>query len=498
MQHKHIYGYPIHITVMLAWVILCLCNGPAYSENKPKIHPPNNEGSDHLEEKQAAVHHIDDYATDRIEKDEHITAVPTDPNQYASAQQQIHPQVLRQAVKDSKFHHTKAAELIDKKQGLEHSEPWQIVMRQAELAARSKDYDMAEGLYGHAFLLGPPEEAHKKGYLELAKMYEESDELSKMAAVYEKFTLRFKNDPRLAQIYMRLGHLYREMGAYKMAISRFYNVLNVTLKIDASGIDSYKEISLQAQRDIADTYFIMGNFEEAEKFYKRLLFLNLDSNDKMHVLYKTNYLDYLQKEYSACAAGLEEFLKLYPHSRFAPESHFMLANAFNELNQPREAVRQVLKLLKKRANIAPEDMELWQYWRKKTANRLAEQFYKHGDFLSAIKIYQAMAPLSRNPSWQWPVIYRIGLCFERLYMYPKAQEAYSLIASGKEWEDINFTMSPTLTSLKDMASWRLEHLEWSTSTKTRMKEILEIAEQQAAVTRMLNEESGDTAPTVHN
>lgn len=484
---------------ILLLIIPCLLLASVQAISLPSSHSEDDKlDSEHHQPQQETATHTEDFAHSNKLSNNHEPPNQSQNKEKAEQNAKLDPQDLRNAITASPYHQTKAADLIEKRQGLTHKEPWEIIMRQAELAARSKDFDMAEGLYGHAFLLNPPEEAHKQGYLELANMYEQDDKKAKMAAVYEKFVVKFKDDPRLAQIYMRLGHLYREMGAYKMAISRFYNVLNETLKIDADGIDAYREISLQAQRDIADTYFTMGNFVEAEKFYKRLLLLDLNHVDQRNVMYKTNYLNFLQEDYSAAAAGLEEFLKLFPHSQFAPESHYMLANSFNALNQPMEAVRQVLKLLKTEHHITPEDMELWQYWRKKTANQLAEQFYEKGNFLSAIKIYQAMAPVNRNPSWQWPVIYQIGLCFERLHMYPKAQEAYRLLATSDEWDDIKFTMTPTLQSLQEMAAWRLEHLEWNTATKTRINNILEIAGQHTQASVVLDEETEEAAPTVHN
>lgn len=433
-----------------------------HSDVKPENHAQDDK------EKHEVINHIDSHA----DENSHSPDPMSKQGKFGSIK------YSNKTPKVSHYHQTTAADLLANEKGLDHREPWQIIMRQADLAAESHDYEMAEGLYGHAFLLSPPEDARKRAYLKLANMYELAGEPAKMATMYEKFTHEFKEDPRLAQIFMRLGHLYREMGAYQMAISRFYNVLNVTLNIDTTGVESYKEISLQAQLDIAETHFIMGNFDEAEKFFRRLMFLDLDEDVRMNVRYKTSYLDYLQEDYGATATGLEEFLNLYPNSNYAPESHFMLSNAYNKLNQPREAVRQVLNLLKQRENILPENMEVWQYWRKRTANQLADQFYKQGDFLSAIKIYQAMARISNQPSWQWPVIYQIGLCFERLHMYAKAQEAYSILATGEEWKDMKFTMTPALTSIKDSAQWRLDHLKWNNDTKARVKDLLEIADRK--------------------
>lgn len=449
----------------------------SHTAKQPTVHHGNGEEQMHKAS-------MDDHGAEDPSHASAVKSIEAHATVDAEAEQEEH---VREAAmshgkehSDSHFHHTTATELQGKSEGLETELPWQIVLRQAMLAAKSHDYEKAEGLFGHAFLLSPPEEEQKEAYLAMAVMYEESGKLSKMAAIYEKFAHLFKEDARLAQIFMRLGGLYREMGAYDMAISRFYNVLNVTLSLeDDSAFEAYREISVQAQLDIAETYFLKGEFPEAEKFFKRLLFLDLNDKDMMNVMFKTNYMRYIQKDYASASNGLEDFLEKYPGTSLSPESHFMLTTCYNELNQPKNAVRQVLSLLNSPHGNSKSNAEIWQFWRKRTANQLAHEFYAAGDYLSALKIYQAMATLNKSPSWQWPAIYKIGLCFERLHMTPKAQEAYSLLATGEEWKDIKYTLTPSLKSIQEMAQWRLDHLKWNQRTKSRVTSLLEVAGQTA-------------------
>ena len=112
------------------------------------------------------------------------------------------------------------------------------------------------------------------------------------------------------------------------------------------------------------------------------------------------------------------------------------------------------------------------YWKKRTANQLANDFYEQGDYMSALKIYQAMAPLNADPEWQWPIIYQIGLCFEKLRMLPKAEQAYSLIADKSQWKNTNFKMTETLKAIYETAAWRLEHLRWQLKTETQLETII--------------------------
>ena len=83
-----------------------------------------------------------------------------------------------------------------------------------------------------------------------------------------------------------------------------------------------------------------------------------------------------------------------------------------------------------------------------------------------------MASLDDTPGWQWPIIYQIGLCFEQLGMYPKAKDAYRLIVSEEEWKENKFNKTEHLSSIQEMASWRLKHLEWLNDSDTRLQKII--------------------------
>ena len=82
-----------------------------------------------------------------------------------------------------------------------------------------------------------------------------------------------------------------------------------------------------------------------------------------------------------------------------------------------------------------------------------------------------MAALGHDPEWQWPVIYQIGQCFERLHMLPKAHEAYTLITSESESQNEDFIPTINLKTIQDMARWRLDHLNWSYLTDDRLKNL---------------------------
>ncbi|MGF1484224.1 MAG: tetratricopeptide repeat protein [Opitutales bacterium] len=347
----------------------------------------------------------------------------------------------------------------------------QKLMRQARLALRQRSFAEAEQFYQQTLVLHVSTDLHKSLMLEVAYMYEMSGQRAKMAAVYEKFSEMYPHDPRLPQIFLRLGHLYREMGATRTAVARFYNVLNVSLSIPEESIPLYRELSQQAQLEIAETYFMNGDYDQAAKFYGRVMRLDLDDNERERVAFKDAYIHHLRHDHPGVILGLEQFLADYPESHLAPESHYLLATAYRNTNQPEKSMDQVMRLLRHKSVAAASDQRIWMYWQKKAANQMANEYYEKGDFYSALKIYQAMAPLSADPEWQWPVIYQMGLCFERLGMYPKARDAYAMLSTGEGIETEGYQPNESLLALQDMAGWRLNHVQWADHTRRQLNDL---------------------------
>ena len=135
----------------------------------------------------------------------------------------------------------------------------------------------------------------------------------------------------------------------------------------------------------------------------------------------------------------------------APPIHYDLRRRAGEelVTYPDDAIRQVLeKTLSGVPTVLAE---------RKT---LANGFYEQGDFLGALAVYQALARASMDPTWRWPAIYQIGLCFERMNMPQRAAEAYDAILAPGTAVDPGTRLPESLVSLQDMARWRRSHLVW--------------------------------------
>ncbi len=272
------------------------------------------------------------------------------------------------------------------------------------LADRMKDYRMAEKLYLKLLNMDIEDSERRQLLLDMAGMYEKAGISSKTVVIYEKFIETFDRDPEVPAIFIKLGIIYREMGVTKMALLKFYNVLNSSLSIPQEEMGNYIQLSMKAQLEIAETYFLIGDYEEAAKFFSKLKILDLGQKDQESVHFKSAYSQYLLENYATVVAALDKFINNYPKSHLVAESHFLLANSYKRLNRPRDAVKETLNLLHKNLINRSKDESLWFYWKKRTGNQLANEFYEQSDFLSALKIYQAMAPLNKDPEWQWPII----------------------------------------------------------------------------------------------
>jgi hypothetical protein len=140
---------------------------------------------------------------------------------------------------------------------------------------------------------------------------------------------------------------------------------------------------------------------------------------------------------------------------------------------PQGGARSGLALLRIENARKEKNGDRWTYWQKKTGNEFANEYYQRADFLSALTIYQTLAKLSEEPEWQWPVIYQMGLCFERLRLVTRAAEAYKYILERSEKPDPAAPPLPeSVKNLAQMARWRGEQLAWQHTTETQLQRLL--------------------------
>ena len=346
------------------------------------------------------------------------------------------------------------------------------LLRKARIAKQAFKHDYAERAYAEALGFKMSKERRKEILMEMAVFYAERKVYSKAATLYERFAEEFPQDHQLPQIYLELGKIYREIGAYDMAVSRFYKIINTSLSITPDQIPFYQKLTREAQLEIAETFFNNQQYKEASQYFLRLKRRELPPEEKEHIDFRLIYCKYNQDQLGTVLKDLHVFLDTYPESPLVPEIYFLLSHTYRRLNKSQEAIEHVKKLLSKSQTKNGKSQEVWAYWQRTTANQIANKFYEQKDFMNALKVYQSMASLDDTPGWQWPIIYQIGLCFEQLGMYPKAKDAYRLIVNEEEWKENKFNKTEHLSSIQEMASWRLKHLEWLNDSDTRLQKII--------------------------
>ena len=332
--------------------------------------------------------------------------------------------------------------------------------------------------------------------------------------------------PSIPETHIRLGKVYRNLGAYRMALNKFYDSINATLTLPKSDAfelaERRKGRSLERRRDaesnramyeIAETFMDSEDYDNAIKFFDRLRRLeDLEDTDRAVVRFKQGLAHYrrasenLRKQESlnrlspeekmekeldydrtprADFAKVKETLKgygtLFPQSPYVPESHYLLALTYEQLNQDEESIAELLLLLKE-ADFNPDliaDLEtgnamrdrdlltiskmkaIWAFWKKKTGNYLANKFFEESEFFNAYRIYSALRDIDQSPSWQIPVLYQIALCQEKLGNYVQAMESYSAIEEFVNTEGAREGLADSkyLEFVFGMAKWRREQLE---------------------------------------
>ncbi len=253
-----------------------------------------------------------------------------------------------------------------------------------------------------------PSEFKRKALFELALATQDNSDFVKAQQIFAQYLQRYSEDPSAPEVLLRQGLLYRQMGVNTLALSKFYAVMSTALKLKLGNIEYYKNLVLQAQTEIADTYYVQGQFNESADFYGRLLKADRPGLNREQIEYKLiRSLSYLTNhtETLSCA---QKFLEQYPATSDVPEIRFILASAYKAVGRNSDAMKQVLLLMQSQQDNAGKDPDLWVYWQRRAGNEIANQLYKEADYLDALQVYQSLAAMDSAPAWHAPALYQVG------------------------------------------------------------------------------------------
>lgn len=295
----------------------------------------------------------------------------------------------------------------------------------------------------------------KTALLGMGHMHRKHGEFTKAAAIYERYLADYPGDDRSPDALLELGRTLRDMGAYKLAIARFYSVINSTLKVAGNDFERYQTLAKTAQFEIAETHFSAGEYEEANKYYTKFRLLDVAPADRARAHFKAADALRRQGNLEGAVTALRAFIEQWPEDENIPEARYLLAIALRDLKRPQEALTVALDLLRtEKARVATAPKR-WLYWQMLTGNQLANEFFDSGDIMNAHQIYAALLELSPEASWRIPITYQLGLCFERLGLMDKARSSFQSVLDLAGPKPI-----PQFNELVQMANWRMEHLAW--------------------------------------
>lgn len=345
-------------------------------------------------------------------------------------------------------------------------------LKLAKKALNDGQLELADKFLESLVAVQLPDEQKKVALREVAEMLEAKDEKVKAIAIYEKLYHSMENDSEAPLWLVKMGELYRDCGAYKQAVDRFYSVMNAAIKVGGRDFESHQGLARRAQREIADTFFLKGDFEQAQKYYNQSLRSELSRDDRATVLFRAAHCTFMRNDMHAAIAIFERFLKENGQHASAAEARYMLAAAYRAQGRPQEAYDTVIELLRAAKAKKDTDPKRWALWYKKAGNEFANDFYQSGDFVRAVTIYQSLATISEDPEWHWPVAYQMGLCFERLRQERRATETYKYIVEQSEKPEVQAKrLSESLLNLVEMAKWRLEQLDWQSNTEQAIRKL---------------------------
>ncbi len=318
-------------------------------------------------------------------------------------------------------------------------------------------FDQAELIFAEALSLSVPLEDKRDVLLRMIDLYGEKD-VSRSIIIIEKFLQTYPGDPATGRLLLQLGSLYRDQGAFDVASSRYFSVLNVALRDGAVDLAAARLHSTKARFELAEMLAEQDRLVEAAEVYRKIELLDLTPEDRRTIEFRLACVSYETRAFEASATSFAALRNEQPDGPYRLESAYYLASSLKALGREREAFEVVVELLRTQISGNPADKAQSVYWKRRTGNELANEFYQQGDYLSALTIYQALARMSDTPEWRWPAVYQIGLCFEHLELPQRALEAYQAMLEGIPVQDADRVT--TDVSLRDLARWRLDHVNW--------------------------------------
>ncbi|MBI5385972.1 MAG: tetratricopeptide repeat protein [Verrucomicrobia bacterium] len=314
-----------------------------------------------------------------------------------------------------------------------------------------------------------PDEMRRTAMLELALIAQDEQQLSRALQIFAQYQARWPNDFNVPEVLLREGLIYRQMGLNRLALTKFYATMSTALVLKSDQFDYYRRLVIQAQTEIAETHYQQGNHQHAVEFLTRLMKSDHPALNKSQIHFKlVRSLYHLGQHVEVVSQG-QDFLDHQKGTPEQPEVRFLMASAFRHLGRNSESLQQVLLLMQEQQLNAKANPPVWAFWQQRAGNEIANQLYQEGDYAKALAIYQSLVRLDVTPEWQVPVLYQIGVSYERLDQPFKAIETYTNLL-GHERE-LGTNAAPNLKTIFDMARWRRDYINWHSRAEVMRRDL---------------------------
>lgn len=340
--------------------------------------------------------------------------------------------------------------------------PFTTDLEKADYLQQNGEYAAAINTYVNLLnIVDVPHDEHKKALFGLAETYFRRGSLSQSVSLLHQFIDLFPEDERRQEILFQIGLIYREMKLYSEAVTSFYRVLNSIVVTGEADLPKYLKLARRSQFEIARSHFYAEQWELALAFIDRIELFELNPRDRESLhFYKaqaTLKIDDLEKSLEL----IQNFIHTYPSSPLIPEMLYTKADVLAKMQLDDDAVATLMQLLEYGGLPNEELGEEWSRWRQHAGNQFANRYYDKQDFLAALRLYQGIAVLDDREEWQLPIIFQMGLCFEKLGMYDRAMESLNYVVQGiEDFKKSDVPTDAALDQLMQRTQWRLDMLEW--------------------------------------
>ena len=348
------------------------------------------------------------------------------------------------------------------------STQYQLALESARKLREGAELKRAESMLIQLLESGATDDIKRPALLELGMVMQEQKSFPKAQQLYSEYVRRFDKDPSVPEVLLRQAYLYREMGIPVLAQSKFYAVISTCLNLKLEEMEYYQRLVLRAQAEIAETHYLQGQYESALDYFNRLLRLEDVDLERANVLYKLAQCYSKLNRLDEAIATARLLLETFPKHFDAAETRFLLVDALKKLGKNKEAIEELDLLLSSQKAEGKTDPQQWHYWQQRAGNHIANQFYREGDYISALHIYSVLAAVDSTPEWQMPVWYQIGLVYENLRQPQKAAETYDKVV--KRLAEVK-EPNPSLSAVAEMAAWRKKNIDWEAAARQINKDL---------------------------